>query len=147
MRAKPDEQALAQELEGGQELEYGQDCPQYHLLRGRDGRDGMPGPSGKDGKYGEKGEMGYVGPPGPPGPKGTSTGGLVYTRWGRTTCLSTHGTQLVYAGIAGGATILTREVESIISVCQKTHNMQTTILEFRTIGYMELNMNYTMANH
>ncbi len=30
------------------------------------------------------------------------SGGLVYTRWGRTTCPRTPGTELVYAGRAGG---------------------------------------------
>ena len=41
---------------------------------------------------------GFTGPEGPPG------GGVVYTRWGRTTCPYTQGTELVYAGrIAGSA--------------------------------------------
>ena len=31
-----------------------------------------------------------------------SSGGVVYTRWGRTTCPDTPGTELVYAGRAGG---------------------------------------------
>ena len=37
------------------------------------------------------------------GPPGSSTGGVVYTRWGRTTCPSTSGTQLLYAGRAAGS--------------------------------------------
>ena len=41
--------------------------------------------------------MGDQGPPGPP------SGGVVYTRWGRTTCPDTPGTELVYAGRAGGS--------------------------------------------
>ena len=73
-------------------------------LRGRDGRDGQDsldgsprprGPPGREGKAGEKGESGAQGPPGP--------GGAVYTRWGRTTCPSTEGTELVYAGRVGGS--------------------------------------------
>ena len=32
-----------------------------------------------------------------------TTGGAVYIRWGRTTCPSTPGTELVYAGLAGGS--------------------------------------------
>ena len=48
---------------------------------------------------GEKGPSGIQGPHGPPGP---NRGGLVYTRWGRTTCPNTTGTELVYAGRAGG---------------------------------------------
>ncbi len=73
---------------------------------GRDGRDGLPGPpgptgpAGRDGVDGERGPSGDQGPPGPPGPNG---GGVVYTRWGRTTCPNTTGTELVYAGKAGGA--------------------------------------------
>ena len=67
---------------------------------GRDGRDGVAGRDGKDGEKGEKGDPGLLGPPGPPGP---SSGGVVYTRWGRTTCPDTPGTELVYAGRAGGS--------------------------------------------
>jgi len=40
-----------------------------------------------------------VSPIGPPG----LTGGAVYTRWGRTVCPSTPGTQLLYAGRAAGS--------------------------------------------
>ena len=49
------------------------------------------------------GEPGPMGPPGPQGPPGPLNGGLVYTRWGRTTCPSTSGTQLVYSGRAAGS--------------------------------------------
>ena len=38
-----------------------------------------------------------------PGPPGPTTGGVVYTRWGKTTCPSTSGTQLLYAGRAAGS--------------------------------------------
>ena len=55
----------------------------------------MQGPLGIQGPPGSPG----IGLPGPPGPNG---GGVVYTRWGRTTCPSTPGTELVYAGRAGG---------------------------------------------
>ena len=37
------------------------------------------------------------------GPPGPTTGGVVYTRWGRTTCPNTTGTQLLYAGKAPGS--------------------------------------------
>ena len=80
-------------------------CPAIEVLRGRDGRDGQPGTTGapgRDGRNGEKGlngDSGVVGPPGPPGPAG---GGTVYIRWGRTTCPSVPGTELVYEGIAAG---------------------------------------------
>ena len=48
------------------------------------------------GDPGLRGAQGVLGPPGPP------TGGVTYTRWGRTTCPTTQGTQLLYAGRAGG---------------------------------------------
>ena len=68
-------------------------------LNGRDGRDGVAGRDGKDGEKGDKGDMGEKGDPSPQGPSG---GGVTYTRWGRTTCPSTPGTELVYAGRAAG---------------------------------------------
>ena len=115
--------------ETGNAEETSSNIPHVEVLRGRDGRDGhdglpgtagrdgLPGPAGKeggdgrdgkDGEVGETGEPGIRGPPGPngirgpPGPPGASSGGVVYTRWGRTTCPDTLGTELVYAGRAGG---------------------------------------------
>ena len=86
--------------------------PYIEILRGRDGRDGLAGPAGRDGKNGEqgekgergeKGEKGENGGSGPQGPKGEAArSGVVYTRWGRTTCPSGQGTDLVYSGRAGG---------------------------------------------
>ena len=78
------------------------------LLRGRDGRDGLPGRDGKDGVMGDKGEPGTTGlagekgDPGVAGPPGPRSGGVVYTRWGKTSCPNVSGTELVYAGRAGG---------------------------------------------
>ena len=63
---------------------------------GRDGRDGVNGEKGMRGDTGLRGPQGVQGPPGPP------TGGVTYTRWGRTTCPTTQGTQLLYAGRAAG---------------------------------------------
>ena len=83
-----------------------------NILRGRDGRDGLPGPAGEKGDKGEpggppgpaglQGARGEQGPPGIEGPPGPSSGGAVYTRWGRTVCPATSGTELVYAGLAVG---------------------------------------------
>ena len=57
----------------------------------------MIGPPGLDGNPGPRGESG------PPGPKGdTTTGGIVYVRWGHDSCPD-GGAQLVYAGRAGGS--------------------------------------------
>ena len=36
------------------------------------------------------------------GVQGTPSGGVTYTRWGRTTCPTDQGTELVYAGRTGG---------------------------------------------
>jgi len=52
---------------------------------------------GPTGLTGQKGDTGPAGPPGP------TAGGVVYTRWGRTTCPTTSGTQLVYTGRAAGS--------------------------------------------
>ena len=83
--------------------------PYIEILRGRDGRDGLPGPAGMDGKDGEQGLkgdpglLGLRGVSGLRGPPGTAAqSGVVYTRWGRTTCPSGQGTELVYSGRAAG---------------------------------------------
>ena len=78
----------------------------YSGRDGRDGRDGVAGATGtpgRDGRDGERGDPGLMGPPGPQGPPGQPIGGLVYTRWGRTTCPPTSGTQLIYEGRAVGS--------------------------------------------
>ena len=46
---------------------------------------------------GEKGE------PGPPGPSGQRNGGVVFTRWGQTTCPTTNDTESLYKGKAAGS--------------------------------------------
>jgi len=73
--------------------------PYIEVLRGRDGRDGRDGMPGPRGPQGQRGEVGSTGPQGPPGPR---SGGAVYTRWGKTSCPNVTGTELVYAGRAGG---------------------------------------------
>ena len=70
--------------------------PYIEVLRGRDGRDGRDGVPGPRGAQGQRGSQGIAGPPGP------RSGGVVYTRWGKSTCPSVSGTTLVYAGRAGG---------------------------------------------
>ena len=82
---------------------------------GRDGRDGLPGAQGPQGPKGEPGPAG--GPPGPQGqpgargatgligdigPAGPRSGGVTYTRWGKSSCPNVAGTELVYSGRAGG---------------------------------------------
>ena len=72
----------------------------------------MPGTTGPQGPPGEKGDTeglqgprgltgasGEKGPAGPPGPK---SGGVTYVRWGKSSCPNVTGTELLYAGRAGG---------------------------------------------
>ena len=73
--------------------------PYIEVLRGRDGRDGRDGVPGPRGPQGQRGEAGATGLRGSPGPR---SGGAVYTRWGKTSCPNVSGTELVYAGRAGG---------------------------------------------
>ena len=69
-------------------------------LQGVPGWNGTRGLKGFAGIKGQKGERGVNGLKGSPGP---TTGGVVYTRWGRTTCPSTSGTQTLYAGRVAGS--------------------------------------------
>ena len=86
--------------------------PFIQLLRGRDGRDGFqgtpgaPGKDGRDGRDGERGEPGVQGPRGEKGEQGSTgpaSGGTTYIRWGKKTCPSVPGTELVYDGITAGS--------------------------------------------
>ena len=63
------------------------------LLRGRDG---LPGRDGVQGPPGPPGQNGSTGPP------GSSSGGVTYTRWGKSSCPQVEGTELVYSGITVG---------------------------------------------
>ena len=72
-------------------------------LTGRDGQKGergLPGAAGRNGESGTPGSNGLRGLQGPPGPV---MGGETYIRWGRTTCPSISGTELVYTGWAAGS--------------------------------------------
>ena len=83
--------------------------PYIQILQGRDGRDGIQGPTGqagtpgRDGINGKDGSKGNKGEPGPQGPPGPRNGGVVFTRWGRTTCPTTNDTELLYKGKAAGS--------------------------------------------
>ena len=72
------------------------------ILKGRDGRDGLNGRDGLAGSIGEKGDKGEPGQNAIQGPPGPSSGGAIYTRWGRTVCPDTSGTELVYKGLTAG---------------------------------------------
>ena len=97
-------------------------CPNFESLRGRDGRDGWHGRDGRDGMPGAQGPPGGPGPAGGPqgpqgepgvrgapgpqgavGPAGPRSGGVTYTRWGKSSCSDVAGTELVYTGRAGGS--------------------------------------------
>ena len=67
---------------------------------------GTPGTNGRDGRDGEPGSEGPQGPPGQSGPTGApglNGGGLTYVCWGRTTCPTVQGTELVYNGLTAGS--------------------------------------------
>ena len=80
--------------------------------RGPQGQRGERGPQGPAGSRGDKGDQGVSGPhgltghkgeqgvAGPPGPR---NGGVVYIRWGKISCPNITGTEVVYAGRAGGS--------------------------------------------
>ena len=61
----------------------------------------MAGPRGPVGEKGAQGDPGVRGSRGEPGLQGPPAGGAD-TRWGQTTCPTDQGTQLLYAGRAGG---------------------------------------------
>ena len=54
------------------------------------------------------GQLDLRGPRGPPGPPGPKSGGAIYIRWGKSTCPTSAGAELVYSGIAGGSFFYTR---------------------------------------
>ena len=70
---------------------------------GPQGNPGYPGLPGRDGTKGEAGDVGSPGAPGVPGPPGPKSGGIVYVRWGKTSCPNNIDTELVYSGVAGKA--------------------------------------------
>ena len=69
---------------------------------GAQGEKGMAGPRGPVGEKGAQGHPGVQGDQEQPGVQGPPTGGAVYMPWGQTTCPTGQGTQLLYAGRAGG---------------------------------------------
>ena len=89
------------------------------------------------------GERGVQGLPGLRGPAGPRSGGVVYTRWGSSSCPSVTGTQLVYSGRAAGTYYATKGVELIISACHPIHSTPCAIkVECRVaVHCMEWNMN------
>ena len=69
-------------------------------MNGRDGLPGLPAPPIQLLVEGPRGDPGVQGPRGYPGPM---SGGVVYTRWGKSSCPDVFGTELVYAGRSGGS--------------------------------------------
>ena len=71
----------------------------YTGQKGSIGSQGYIGQNGQNGSQGYTGSRGYTGQK---GQKGEGSGsGVTYTRWGRTSCPSISGTQLVYSGKVG----------------------------------------------
>ena len=72
--------------------------------QGPQGPPGEPGPAGgPPGPQGQPGVRGAPGPQGTVGPTGPRSGGVTYTRWGKSTCPDVTGTELIYTGRAGGS--------------------------------------------
>ena len=71
-------------------------------IHGIQGPIGILGPHGPAGEKGMRGDPGLQGPQGEQGVQGPPSGGVTYTRWGRTNCPTGQGSELVYAGRAGG---------------------------------------------
>ena len=76
-------------------------------MPGDQGPPGSPGESGPaggpQGPQREPGVRGVPGPQGAVGPAGPRSGGVTYTRWGKSSCPNVAGTELVYTGRAGGS--------------------------------------------
>ena len=71
--------------------------------QGPQGLKGEPGPAGgPPGPQGQPGARGATGPQGSVGPAGSRSGGVTYTRWGKSSCPNISGTELMYTGRAGG---------------------------------------------
>ena len=88
---------------GGSDCGIQKKSPYLEVLRGRDGRDGIPGRDGVKGERGDTGDKGERGEKGATGPPGPNNGGVVYIRWGRTTCPNDTGAELIYEGIVSAA--------------------------------------------
>ena len=72
--------------------------------QGLAGPPGEPGPAGgPPGSQGQPGARGAPGPQGAVGPAGPTSGGVTYTRWGKSSCPNVEETELVYTGRAGGS--------------------------------------------
>ena len=80
--------------------------PYIEILQGRDGIQSPPGPPGTPGRNGTNGKDANKGDkkePGPQGPPGPRNRGVVFTRWGHTTCPITNDTGFLYKGKAAGS--------------------------------------------
>ena len=87
----------------GQKGQNGPPGPQgIQGIPGMQGQRGISGLRGPVGVKGMRGDPGLPGPQGQRGAQGPPTGGTTYIRWGRTTCPSGNGTELLYSGRAGG---------------------------------------------
>ena len=84
---------------------------------------------------GERGPTGQKGDTGPPGP---SVGGAVYTRWGRTTCPSSNGTQLVYAGRAAGSWFNHKGGAAAFHWCYHCLPNDPSYLQYRSTSWLSI---------
>ena len=87
----------------------------------------MVGPRGPVGEKGALGDPVVQGDRGQQGVQGPPAGGAVYTHWGRTTCPTGQGTQLLDAGRAGG----THYQHQTIRACQMILTISSTRVEYK----------------
>ena len=85
----------------------------------------MPGPHGPQG---QKGDQGVAGPPRP------RSGGVVYTRWGKSSCPKSQAPHWCTQGglVEHGGTI--REEQLTASACRMIQTISATNLEFKGIA-------------
>ncbi|XP_041379399.1 uncharacterized protein LOC121392083 [Gigantopelta aegis] len=103
------------------------------------------GPMVKDGMKGENGK------PGPQGSLGPRNGGVVFTRWGRTTCPTTNDTELLYQGKAAGSHFDQYEVEQLhlvayLMIPAKTTCPKTWTRTTEYQGYLMAELNENKRN-
>ena len=77
--------------------------PYIQILQGCDSNDGLPGCPGPAGPPGRECPNGKKGDRGELGPFGARNGGMVFTRWGCTTCPTTNDTEILCKGKAAGS--------------------------------------------
>ncbi|XP_078593841.1 uncharacterized protein LOC144871812 [Branchiostoma floridae x Branchiostoma japonicum] len=121
-------------------------------LAGRDGRGGLGGQPGREqGTVGPVGPAGFQGPPGETGAPGTDRSETsVYVRWGKATCPSKLGTELIYPDPVWREAhrMYTKAAAPTTSVCPPTHSGESTKMESKgtRLSCGELSTSWTQTS-